>query len=1412
MSLIERAKKQQWDGTFLTGLSPTAIELIETKQSSGEPKFGVILQTLGGNWGQFYNAPASLDSRISQRREEPNSRALCGWTHEKVMGWLHDCDLNSLERLASRDHWTGMTLANLDVAEMKQIERSQPNDEPWFGDQLEFLQKQFPDVDDPSSNFSFYDIPDGFISHGGSSASFHERRGASRPTCERSQWDFEDGLGWDDEALCEAFHVPWNAWPFWRVGIELRRIIVSSRLPLSVIARLSFHYGECDQRERVDRDLLPLPLIELSAEDEVDSIVQEWEDVPGDELPGEELIYKCQRVGEESWVFAMMCVLNFMNTGRDLKQHHLATMRGPPTDAQREAIVRLYDNYAIFKDFDAQHNLESLVDTAEQILEKVELNYSGEEVHPARVMTWSQLKPAMPEKGQCGKVRMSDLCDGVLSDVIRQPELLLRPEDEWPSPTEMKGRDKRNWCSDDDWLEIVRGCADIELFDFLKPDQLLRLGGEPVLHNCLGVGKGKFLDDGREILRMVMNLDVTNQILRVLLADIRSLPYPGQWNAVSIENEELIIFHSGTDLTCAYFAFKMEQVWWKYMAFNGAIKGSDIADLRPDLSDEQELYACCTCLAMGFNSASGLMQLAHNVMAQSPKPSGCGLPIRQQMRTDYPAVKLEPGLSAVLWETFQDNFEASEIGSITDALKLMSTECPVVCDMIDTYAVWGAAEAKKKTFHRKLVCESLGYIKDGIIAAHYGTNNAIMLLIFLTAYMCSLRSVQVRFLQIVSGRWSRQIQVRRELAQLLDETWRALARAYKISSAGSEFITVTTALRGEWLCLLASLPLLVMDYRKRTDSVVTASDASEEGCGVCRSKHVTSQGVKFYKQIGDMPDFASGEDIMLVEVFGGIGGLRQCLSLNGLQPSVSVICENHAPASRACCCQWPKTIQWGDTATVDEEKIRTLVPHAAKVKLIICGGGFPCSHFSLLKYGRGGHEQDARFREIIRITLLLMKVFPSCQVKRFFECVASMSVEEAVWLTNEINAIALDTTIPEAGDINLVRLIEIDNVDVVPNHRKRYVWLDVELQSEPSESVVTFVTMEHDYVQVVKTKVELLCKWPDSSTWMDNATVMASDRSNAAFFTFTRWIPRKRPPAQPAGIDECDAETIERWKEDQHGFPPYQYQIDNLCIFEDSSGVQSLEPASVQTREKLLMYPPGITREVLAVKFRNNEQRYKTERLGVLGNGFPCGPFAWLLNRALIGWGYSIEAISIQSIVDAYFNAFLPSKDRFDDERRSKNKDLVELLMRYQTHVGGQIKCMPGREFLGSVWPRQSVDASWWEWKTVISFPWDYSDSINVLEARALLNAIRWRAQDTQFVNSRFIHLLDSQVVLGALNKGRSPSINLNRVICRICAHIVAASSKAIYAYVSTDTNPADLPSRRFIVEPWRREQGNVGA
>lgn len=42
--------------------------------------------------------------------------------------------------------------------------------------------------------------------------------------------------------------------------------------------------------------------------------------------------------------------------------------------------------------------------------------------------------------------------------------------------------------------------------------------------------------------------------------------------------------------------------------------------------------------------------------------------------------------------------------------------------------------------------------------------------------------------------------------------------------------------------------------------------------------------------------------------------------------------------------------------------------------------------------------------------------------------------------------------------------------------------------------------------------------------------------------TFTRSIPRSKPAWKPAGLDQCDEETRQRWVMDDHRFPPYTYQ------------------------------------------------------------------------------------------------------------------------------------------------------------------------------------------------------------------------------------------------------------------------------
>ena len=135
------------------------------------------------------------------------------------------------------------------------------------------------------------------------------------------------------------------------------------------------------------------------------------------------------------------------------------------------------------------------------------MDYAGQEVHPAQTMTWDQIKDSLPPERFAAKVRLLDICGGLIGEALKDPSILFTPEHEWLEPPDVQ---KPHWATREEWVKIARGCYQLGIFKFLRRDQLLEVNGKPVVHNLFGVGKGKTDDQGREKLRLVMNLDITN--------------------------------------------------------------------------------------------------------------------------------------------------------------------------------------------------------------------------------------------------------------------------------------------------------------------------------------------------------------------------------------------------------------------------------------------------------------------------------------------------------------------------------------------------------------------------------------------------------------------------------------------------------------------------------------------------------------------------------------------------------------------------------------------------------------------------------------------------------------------------------------------------------------------------------------
>ena len=85
-----------------------------------------------------------------------------------------------------------------------------------------------------------------------------------------------------------------------------------------------------------------------------------------------------------------------------------------------------------------------------------------------------------------------------------------------------------------------------------------------------------------------------------------------------------------------------------------------------------------------------------------------------------------------------------------------------------------------------------------------------------------------------------------------------------------------------------------------------------------------------------------------------------------------------------------------------------------------------------------------------------------------------------------------------------------------------------------------------------------------------------------------------------------------------------------------------------------------------------------------------------------------------------------------------------QALMRRCNHTGSDIRMTTGGILNPRAFPRQSVNASWWNWVKVFAFKWKRKDHINALELRAIVQSLEWRVLHRREMERRVVHLTDS--------------------------------------------------------------------
>lgn len=156
-----------------------------------------------------------------------------------------------------------------------------------------------------------------------------------------------------------------------------------------------------------------------------------------------------------------------------------------------------------------------------------------------------------------------------------------------------------------------------------------------------------------------------------------------------------------------------------------------------------------------------------------------------------------------------------------------------------------------------------------------------------------------------------------------------------------------------------------------------------------------------------------------------------------------------------------------------------------------------------------------------------------------------------------------------------------------------------------------------------------------------------------------------------------------------------------------------------------------------------------------------------------------------------------------------EEEELAEPYCRSGDAKGSAVRLDLGIPFRANAWPRASVQVRQWTWGVMGSYAWRTKPSlINRGELLALVNAVKWRLRTRRGLRRRFLHLIDSQVVLSVVVLGRSSSRRLQGPLKTLGSLLLATGSIGCYAFVSTHNNPADRPSRW---KRWERKRRFLG-
>ena len=1064
---------------------------------------------------------------------------------------------------------------------------------------------------------------------------------------------------------------------------------------------------------------------------------------------------KCQdeKFEEDAWLVCCVAAVNGM-AGKSR-----ATPVGAGTKLQLRALEQMRSCIKRVLTSDCRNDRSP--EDAEKELASRYISYTGEEVPKLQILTVDQVLPALPPATHGGSINAVELvCPGTRR-FLEQPHESLSEE----FPRDGKGLQAKVHVESSDRLPLAKLLVERRVCCWVRQQDVLQVGGFRVLNGLFGVGKNKFLQDGREIQRVIMNLIPSNAVMKQAKGATAGLPSVTQYLSMVLDHDEQVaLFQS--DMSSAFYLFAIPEAWSPFLCFNLQVDGSEIG-----AEPGAKFYLACSVIPMGWSSAVSIMQEIADRLTTIGR-----LPETHKVRRDAPVPPWMVDMFKVCgdkgdswFHVYLDNFcSMGKYGKESGGVEAMNFHKRIE----DSWSSSGVLSSANKRVVGADRATELGAELDGIEGTLGPSSERLIKLIQSTLSVIRKPQLNHKWVQVLAGRWIHILAFRRPGMVVFNWLW-------VFVSQKKRGLQLETLVRGELFhCCLSSI-LMRGDLRAKISPLTTASDASETGGAVGFATKLTSEGAAFAQTDRKIHGMVPRIPVLVLSLFNGIGCCFRCYDLVGVSPEVALSFEISQPANRVTSRRWPNVIINKDVRSIDEEMVRSWQYLYPTIESIHLWAGFPCVDLSAVKFGRKNLRgaESSLFFEVVRILKLIRKIYGfEFDIRYFAENVASMDVEAEQEISNVLGR----------------KPFRVDSSDVVPIHRPRFCWSNVRVQKIEGVTLVEKarwieVTFDHPY--------------PNSDTWLEEGSYWPGEGWGTVFPTCLKSIVRQRPPPAPAGLNKCDESTILRWQADSFRFPPYQYK-EEFIIWRE--GKWRLLSAS----ERELLHGLGFEHTALcwnASQIKADPTQFEDTRKTLVGDGFNCFTFVYFAALACMKWIPGVNYAMLwnrMGLAPGFCTPlFMAAPLRrelvyCDSPCTAEVVMLHQALLRRVNHTGSDVRICSGFITNPKAFPRQSASARWWLWKKGFAYRWQLKEHINALELRSLIHALEYRVHHFKEVSSRVFHLTDSYVVMSIVSKGRSSSKILSPLLRRLSALLLSYGLFLVVVHVESTENPTDGESR----------------